>query len=126
MKRILHYIVFMGALTILLNSCYYDEVAVFEGLPKNASLKNDLQPIFDRDCNLSGCHDDKSTHEPSLVSANTYNALLTGGFVNTLDPEKSELYIAITEGGMPEGRGALSTNEKKIILGWITDGAKNN
>ena len=126
MKRILQSIVFLGALTILLNSCFYDEVVVFEGLPKNASLKNDLQPIFDRDCNLSGCHDEKSTHEPSLVSANSYNALLTGGFVNTLDPEKSVLYIAITEGGMPEGRGALSTNEKKIILGWITDGAKNN
>lgn len=126
MKGILQSIVFLGALTILLNSCYYDEVEVFEGLPQNVSLKNDLQPIFDRDCNSSGCHDDKSTHEPSLVSANTYNALLTGGFVNTLDPEKSLLYIAITEGGMPEGRGELSTNDKKIILAWITEGAKNN
>jgi len=126
MKRIIQRIYFLCAMAILLGSCYYDEVIVFEGLPQNVSLKNDLQPIFDRDCSLAGCHDAQSTHEPSLVPEKTYNALITRGYVNTIDPEKSELYIAITSGGMPEGRGELSTNDKKIILAWITEGAKNN
>jgi hypothetical protein len=111
---------------VLFSSCYYDEVVVFEGLPKNVSLKNDVLPILNQDCSITNCHDALSTHEPSLVPANAYTALISGGYVNTVEPEKSSIYIAITVGGMPEGRTPLSTNETKIILGWIADGAKNN
>lgn len=126
MKGVIKCVLFFGALTLLVSSCYYDEVVVFEGLPQNVSLKNDIQPIFNRDCNMASCHDAAATHEPSLIDANTYSALVTGGFINTQEPEKSVLYIAVNEGGMPEGRTPLSTNDKKIILGWITEGAKNN
>ncbi|HEX5001470.1 MAG TPA: hypothetical protein VFW78_03165 [Bacteroidia bacterium] len=125
MKRILKSKILLVIVAVLLSSCYYDEVVVFEGLPENVSLKNDVQIIFDRDCNSSGCHDAQGTHEPSLVPENSYNSL-TQGYVNTVEPEKSKLYVAVDVGGMPEGRTPLSENDKKIILAWITEGAKNN
>ena len=126
MKKILIYLVVVLLIATCLNACYYDEVATFEGVPTNVSLKNDVQPIFDRDCNMSGCHDAGPSHDPSLVKENAYQALTSGGYVNTTDPENSVLYLSVNGGGMPAGRAPLSENDKKLILGWITDGARNN
>jgi len=126
MKKNLVYLVVALLIATCLNACYYDEVATFEGLPTNVSLKNDVQPIFNRDCNLSGCHDAIPSHHPSLTPENAYKDLTSGGFVNTVDPPNSILYLSVTGGGMPAGRAPLSENDTKIILGWITEGAKNN
>jgi len=126
MKKILTYLVVALLFATGLNACYYDEVATFEGVPTNVSLKNDVQPIFDRDCNMSGCHDAGPAHSPSLVKEKAYQDLTSGGYVNTTDPENSVLYLSVNGGGMPAGRAPLSENDKKLILGWITDGAKNN
>ena len=62
MKKNLSYLVVVLLFATCLNACYYDEVATFEGVPTNVSLKNDVQPIFDRDCNMSGCHDAGPAH----------------------------------------------------------------
>ena len=126
MKKILTYLVVALLFATGLNACYYDEVATFEGVPTKVSLKNDVQPIFDRDCNMSGCHDAGPAHSPSLVKEKAYQDLTSGGYVNTTDPENSVLYLSVNGGGMPAGRAPLSENDKKLILGWITDGAKNN
>lgn len=125
-KKVLYYLVAAFSLTMVLNACYYDEVASFEGVPTNVSLKNDVQPIFNRDCNLSGCHDGIPSHSPSLTPENAYDDLTSGGFINTSDPTNSVLYLSVNGGGMPAGRAPLSENDLKIIEGWITDGAKNN
>ena len=123
--KLLYYMVVAILFATGLNACYYDKVATIQGIPTNVSLKNDVQPIFDRDCNMSGCHDAKPSHHPSLIKENAYNDLISGGYVNTTDPANSLLYKRINGGGMPPGV-PLSDNDKKIILGWITDGAKNN
>ena len=125
-KKLLYYLVVALLFAIGLNGCFYDKVATIQGVPTNVSLKNDVQPIFGRDCNMSGCHDGKPSHHPSLTPENAYTELTSGGYVNTTDPSKSVLYLSINGGGMPAGRAPLSENDKKIILGWITDGAKNN
>ena len=126
MKKKLSYLVIALILATGINACYYDEVATFEGLPTNVSLKNDVQLIFDRDCTMSGCHDALPSHDPSLTAENAYSDLTSGGYVNTNDPENSILYLSVNGGGMPAGRAPLSENDKKIILAWITEGAKNN
>lgn len=128
MKKTLAYLVVALSIATGLNACYYDQVASFEGIPTNVSLKNDVQPIFDRDCNMSGCHvaPIPPGHHPDLTPENAYEALTSGGYINTTAPESSGLYSAVNGGGMPAGRAPLSENDKKIILGWITDGAKNN
>ncbi|MCO4291680.1 hypothetical protein NF867_02240 [Solitalea sp. MAHUQ-68] len=125
-KKFIYLIVALFCASGGLHACYYDTVASFEGLPTGVSLKNDVQPIFDRDCNMSGCHDSKPTHAPGLIYPATYNNLISGGYINTADPANSVLYLAVNGGGMPAGRPPLSENDKKLILGWITDGAKNN
>jgi len=125
MKRRIKYLAFILALVIALAGCYYDEVAVFEGLPKNASLKNDVQPILTQNCTATGCHDEARAHDPSLVSGNTYDALKDGNYLNTAIPAESKLYLEIASGNMPPS-GPLTSNEMKIILAWITEGAKNN
>ena len=126
MKKNLVYLVLVLLFATCLNACYYDEVVTFEGVPTNVSLKNDVQPIFDRDCSMSGCHDAGTSHAPSLVTENAYQDLTSGGYVNTSDPANSVLYLSVNGGGMPAGRAPLSENDKKIILAWITEGAKNN
>ncbi|HEY5826082.1 MAG TPA: hypothetical protein VIT44_17030 [Cyclobacteriaceae bacterium] len=128
MKKNLTYLVLILSLATVLNGCYYDQVASFEGLPTNVSLKNDVQPIFNRDCNMSGCHVTPIPpgHHPDLSPENAYKSLTSGGFVNTTAPESSVLYLSVNGGGMPAGRAPLSENDKKIILAWITEGAKNN
>jgi hypothetical protein len=124
--KLLYSLVVAISFAACLNACYYDTVGTIEGLPTNVSLKNDVQPIFDRNCNSSGCHDAKPSHEPSLTAENTYNSLISGGWVNITDPVNSGLYKAINGGGMPSGKPPLSDIDKKIILAWITEGAKNN
>ena len=125
-KKLIYLVVILVTFGTGLSSCYYDEVISFVGLPTNVSLKNDVQPIFDRDCNMSGCHDAGPAHSPSLVKEKAYNDLTSGGYVNTADPENSVLYLSVNGGGMPAGREPLSENDKKLILAWITEGAKNN
>lgn len=124
MKKLLVYSISLLMFTGILSGCFYDEVAVFEGLPENVSLKNDVMPIFNNNCNSSGCHDAQGSHSPSLVGANAYTSLSEGQFVNTVEPGKSKLYTELNAGMPPSG--PLTVNEKKIILAWITEGAKNN
>ncbi len=115
-------LVMMG---IVVHGCYYDEISPITELPTNVSLKNDVQPIFDRNCNTSGCHDAVPAHDPSLVVEQSYGALINGNYLNTIDPVSSKLYQEILSGNMPPS-GTLSEIDQKIILGWITDGAKDN
>lgn len=125
MKNFITSLIGLLLMASILNACYYDEEVVFQGLPTNVSLKNDVVPIFQTNCSITGCHDAAGSHSPSLVPENVYNSLINGSYVNTIEPEKSKIYQEITVGGMPPS-GKLGTNDLKIILGWITDGAKNN
>lgn len=124
MKTIMKIIFCFLALFIIMSSCYYDEVAGFEGLPTNVSFKNDVDPILNKNCTTAGCHDAQGSHIPILVMGKAYNELVKGQFINIIEPEKSTIYAALNSGMPPEG--SLSVSEKKIILAWITEGAKNN
>jgi hypothetical protein len=125
MKKLLGSLISLIALAVILNACYYDEVVVFKGLPTNVSFKNDVLPILSKNCSNTGCHDAVPAHAPSLVNDKAYNALINGQYINTNEPEKSNLYTTMLTGGMPPA-GPLGTNDLKIILGWITEGAVNN
>lgn len=125
MKKVILYIGLIGIL-ILPAGCYYDEV--FEGdgsLPTNVSFSSDVIPIFDTNCNISGCHDAGPAHAPSLTRENAYTSLIQGNYISTTIPTQSKIYEEMAEGNMPPS-GALAGKEVSIILGWITEGAKNN
>jgi hypothetical protein len=125
MKRIIvFFCITLSALTVI--SCYYDEVmGDSDELPQNVSFNRDVMAIFNKSCNMSGCHDAAPPHLPSLVQENAYTSLVQGGFVNTTVPAESTLYGVLVEGNMPP-TGALSSREMKIILAWLNEGAINN
>ena len=110
--------------TVGLTSCYKDVI-----LPKVATTKppqfvsfsNDLQPVFTTNCALSGCHV-KGGQTPYLTPDVSYQQLL-GGYVNTIKPEQSELYIMINGNMQVHIPDAA---DRQRIYDWIRNGAPNN
>ena len=109
----------------LITGCYYDVVKPADpnAPPQQVSYSGDLQPIWDASCAKSGCHD--GAHDPLLTPAESYNALMAGGFVNTAIPNESILYQELSSGSMPP-TGKLPSSDIQMVLDWIKNGAPNN
>lgn len=124
MKRTFIYAGLMLAVILLLNSCYKDVIlppVASTKPPQFVSFSNDLQPIFTTNCALSGCHV-KGSQTPYLTPDVSYQQLL-GGYVNTVIPDQSEIYIQINsnmEVHIPDAA------ERQKIYDWIRNGAPNN
>ena len=115
-------------LILLSPGCYNDVISPGSdpnGPPQFVSFSGDLVPLFNTHCNSTGCHDEVPAHAPSLVPDKAYNALLSGGFVNTAVPDQSEIYTVVKNGVMPP-TGALKPSDAQLILDWIRNGAPNN
>jgi len=89
---------------------------------QKVSFESDIQPIFTGGCLGSLCH--SGSVAPNLTAGKAYNALISGGFVNTVTPDNSEIYIEMKPGG---GMSAHCTAEDAdLVLLWITKGALDN
>ena len=86
-------------------------------IPTGINFSTDIQPIFDAKC--LDCHSDR--YDPELSSGESYDALIDDGYVDTDDPESSELYTKLKG-----GHGKTTPEEQLLILQWITEGAQNN
>lgn len=73
-------------------------------------------------CALSGCHV-ADAQAPDLETSVSYNSLVNGGFVNTLIPSQSDLYIMIN-GNMEVHIPDAADRQK--VYDWIRTGALNN
>lgn len=124
MKRLFIFGALLLFVTVGLTSCYKDVI-----LPKVATTKppqfvsfsNGLQPVFTTNCALSGCHV-KGGQTPYLTPDVSYQQLL-GGYVNTVKPEQSELYIMINGNMQVHIPDAA---DRQRIYDWIRNGAPNN
>jgi hypothetical protein len=77
-----------------------------------------IQPLLDDKC--TACH--RGSRDPDLRSANSYESLTTGGYVN-LPADKSKLYTQV----ISSSHASFTLPEEKLrILYWISQGAKNN
>ena len=115
-------------LLIFIPGCYKDVISPGSdpnGPPQFVSFSGDLIPIFNKSCNSTGCHDAVPAHKPSLVPDKAYNALMSGGYVNTAVPNESTIYVVLKTGQMPP-TGALNSAEQQKVLDWIRNGAPNN
>lgn len=92
------------------------------GPPQQLSYKKDIAPLLNTNCALSGCHV-AGSQNPDLETAVSYQSLVNGGFVNTLIPNQSELYIMIN-GNMEEH--IPNAADRKKVYDWIRTGALNN
>ena len=115
------------AILIGLTSCYKDviipELAVDpDGPPQQVSFKNQLAPLFNTNCALSGCHV-SGAHKPYLTPDISYQQIVNGGFVNTALPKESTLYRMVY-GDMAQY--ISSGADKQKVYDWIRNGAPNN
>ncbi len=113
---------------ISFGGCYYDNSIVDgnEEFSGDVSFNNDVIVIFNKDCNTSGCHNTGGI-KPDLSSASAYNSLINGNYLNTENPEESELYQWMKGNKsipMPVSGPNISYNAK--ILAWIKQGSLNN
>ena len=125
MKRILIYIGLLFTVFLAMVSCYKDiNIPAVppnsEGPPQYVSYSTDLSPLFDSNC--SSCHA-PGGHHPYLTPDVSYNALVNGGYVNTVVPKESILYIKIN-GSMQQYIPLASDRQK--VYDWIRNGAPNN
>jgi len=124
MKRLLIYTGLLLFLSFGLASCYKDVILPAVSVtkpPQFVSFSSDLQPIFTTNCALSGCHV-AGSQTPYLTAGGSYQQLL-GGFVNTIVPTQSEIYIQIN-GNMQVHIPNAADRQK--IYDWIRNGAPNN
>ena len=86
------------------------------------SYSNEMQPFFDLKC--VGCHTAGTGIPLTLDAPVSYDNLINGNYVDTLNPSSSLLYTKIIPGGSMESYASQS--ERELTLNWITQGAKNN
>lgn len=127
MKRTL---IFAGIILITafaITGCYKDiilpDAAVDPDAPPLAvSFKKDIVPLVSSHCGISGCHV-AGAHKPYMIDPGIYEQIVNGGFVNTLIPKQSIIYIKIN-GEMKEF--ITSAVDRQKIYDWIRNGAPNN
>ncbi|PKQ61588.1 hypothetical protein BZG02_15480 [Labilibaculum filiforme] len=107
--------------TLCFVSCEYDTIEVDQIVippDQEISFSADIVPIFTSNC--INCHD--GGINPDLRASNAYNAL-TNGYIDTDNPENSEIYKVLLEGSHST---RASATEKQLLLEWITRGANDN
>lgn len=112
----------------MLSGCYKDIIhpgADPNGPPQQVSFSGELIPLFNKSCATSGCHDATPAKKPGLTADKAYTNLVSGGYINTMLPSESKLYLSIKDGSMPIG-SSLTSAEKQKVLDWIRNGAPNN
>ena len=78
------------------------------------SFTNDVNPIFQASCAISGCHGAGSFNGPGPLT--TYSQIFNA---------RAAIRTAISNGTMPK-TGMLSTTNRNTIICWIDNGAVSN
>lgn len=127
MKRLFIYLGLLLFVTvgIALTGCYKNVISPEsdpDGPPQSVSFKQDLAPILESKCGVSGCHV-SGAHKPYMTQDVSYHQIVDGGFVNTVVPKNSILYQKVY-GDM--GEYMPSKTDKQKVYDWIRNGAPNN
>lgn len=121
-------------LFLLFQSCTWSSI---KNVPPACSIVADsisfskhIQPIFDKNCTLSGCHGGNlPAGNLSLESTLSYSRLIRkgSGYVDSINPKRSVLYSALisTNNPMPPS-GKLDDCTLELIEQWMSQNAKNN
>lgn len=125
MKNTIKILILTG-MGLFLGSCYYDtfpEEDVTD--PVNVSYSEDIQPLWNNDC--TSCH--PSLAPPDLTEPNSYNSLISGGYVVKGNADASVLYQSLLgSNGVslmpPAGQWPIESIKK--VEAWINEGAENN
>ena len=124
MKKILNVLTICGFVFIMtfLTSCEKTYL-VPEDHPvlDDVSYSTDMQPFFDAKC--ISCHNGGGI-PLNLDASVSYDALISGNYIDNNNPADSKLYTKIIQGGSMESYATPS--ERALTLKWIEEGALNN
>jgi hypothetical protein len=101
---------------VIIVSCSKNNNATFtEDCSSTAkSYSNDVSPIIQSFCAVSGCHASGSTNGPGALT----------GFQQVFNARQA-IRAAVVNGSMPQN-GSLTSSQKNAIICWIDNGATNN
>ena len=121
MRKYLFLFLTIFGMAIIMTSCNHKNDNI-DALPE-VSFSNEVLPIFQTGCAISGCHD-QSTAKEGEVYTNYENILSS---VDPGNPDNSKSYKSMTNyfQTMPPDR-PLSAEERTKVRVWILQGAKNN
>ena len=110
--------------------CSCNHEAVVCTPPTTVSFSQDIVPIFNKNCNTSGCHSGTSAAGNLNLESSVAYAQLSKkgkGYIDTLTPQYSVLYASMnaTTNPMPPN-GKLDNCTIGLVLKWIEQKAKNN
>ena len=94
--------------------------------PDSVYFVNDIQPLLNSNCAMSGCHDNASHKEGVRMTdyANIMEEVKAG---NASDSKLYKEIVRTDNGRMPPPpMQAFTTAQKALIQKWINQGAKNN
>lgn len=127
-KKILGFLL-ASAVFVIFSGCYKNMSVVSETgeeITRTVSFNSELIPMFNGSCNMSGCHN-SGGKSPDLSPASAYVSLINGGYVNTENPEASELYLWMTgKKGTPMPVSGINKDYNSLVLAWMKQGAQNN
>jgi hypothetical protein len=128
MSKIIFFMAFAGLL--IFSGCYKDRtvtnVDTGQVVTKEVSFANDVIPIFNTSCSLSGCHS-SGGKSPDLTSSKAYTSLVNGNHLNIAEPTASNIYLWMTgKKSTPMPVGGVNNSYASTMLAWIQQGAKNN
>lgn len=97
--------------------------------PDSAYFENNVVPIINSNCALSGCHGNGSSQNG--VDLSSYNRIMATADVRPGNPGGSDLFEVITDSDPdkrmpPPPADALTADQIKTIETWISQGARNN
>ncbi|MBI3194050.1 MAG: beta-propeller fold lactonase family protein [Ignavibacteriae bacterium] len=134
MNRILLLLFLLFVVMIAVQSCREDEQITTPDYNTivTISYSQHVQPLFQRSCATSGCHDN-ATNAAGLSLTNWQRVLKGSTFGNVLIPFRAEksLLTYLFDGTSlrrqhPALSSALSRAEINFLKRWITEGAKND
>lgn len=98
--------------------------------PAAVSYSNDVQKLFDQNCNTAGCHSGSSPAGGlNLEASVSYSELMQSGsgYIDTINPNYSLLYAQMNSASNPmPPSGKLSSCKLDLIMKWIQQKAKKN
>ena len=128
-KKIAIVVLMLATVSVLvLQGCYKDKTVYLDApaITRTVSFSQDILPIFNKSCNLSGCHS-SGRQNPNLTPSSAYNSLITGNYVSKTSPENSLIYLKMTgKKGTVMPVGGMNKDYNALILAWIKQGANNN
>lgn len=127
-KRAVQRVILMYGSILFLASCYKDRTVIAEvpEITRTVSFSQDITPIFNSSCSMSGCHS-TGGQVPNLSTNNAFNSLTVGNYIDKNNAANSLLYLKMTgKKGIPMPVSGVNKDYNALIYAWIKQGASNN